>query len=340
MSPDVLFKRFFAPIVGVLLALCAYLQASGTMQLVATSHLALEEKDLLGTFLEGGAAKATKAVPFRKNTSADVLIERNPFDSVTGPLNTIVVELPEDEPEKAEEELMLSDPLNAPDCSGPTVTIVTESTDPQWSVANIKGAGEPKAELRRVGDVVGDYEVQFIGYNPAKLRPAVWFTQGKKLCQAFLFPESEIDGKKAAAPAAPAAKAKTAAAPAAAAAGGGVPKEIQDKISKVSESEINIERSVIDHVLENQAALMKTARIVPEQQDGKTVGIRLFGIRPDTLLGVLGMQNGDRLETINGFNMASPETALQAYARLRSASNLSVQVTRRGKPLTIEYKIK
>jgi general secretion pathway protein C len=63
-------------------------------------------------------------------------------------------------------------------------------------------------------------------------------------------------------------------------------------------------------------------------------------IRPDTLLGTLGLQNGDRLETINGFNMASPEKALEAYARLRTAGNLNVKVTRRGQPMSIDYRIK
>jgi general secretion pathway protein C len=79
---------------------------------------------------------------------------------------------------------------------------------------------------------------------------------------------------------------------------------------------------------------------VPEQKDGKVLGIRLFGIRPDTLLGTLGLQNGDRLEAINGFNMGSPEKALEAYARLRTASNLNVKVSRKGAPLSIDYRIK
>ena len=65
----------------------------------------------------------------------------------------------------------------------------------------------------------------------------------------------------------------------------------------------------------------------------------LFGIRPDTLLGKLGLQNGDRLEAINGFEMASPEKALEAYARLRTADSLAVKVTRRGAPVTIDFKI-
>jgi general secretion pathway protein C len=121
---------------------------------------------------------------------------------------------------------------------------------------------------------------------------------------------------------------------------GDVSDEIADKIEKVSETEFNVDRAVVDNILENQAQLMRTARIVPEKgADGKTVGIRLFGVRPNTLLGTLGLQNGDRLETINGFEMASPERALEAYARLRSASKLTIKITRRGQPVTLDFNI-
>ena len=69
-------------------------------------------------------------------------------------------------------------------------------------------------------------------------------------------------------------------------------------------------------------------------------GIKLFGLRPDTLLGTLGMQNGDKLQTINGFEVASPEKALEAYARLRTADHLNVQVNRGGQNMSIDYNIK
>jgi general secretion pathway protein C len=116
--------------------------------------------------------------------------------------------------------------------------------------------------------------------------------------------------------------------------------DIAARIQRVSDTEFNVDRAVVDKILENQAELMRSARIVPEQKDGKVVGIRLFGIRPDTLLGTLGFQNGDRLESINGFNMASPEKALEAYARLRTASNLNVKINRRGQTSSIDYRIK
>ena len=93
-------------------------------------------------------------------------------------------------------------------------------------------------------------------------------------------------------------------------------------------------------ILENQADLMRQARVIPEQENGRTVGIRMMGVKADSLLGVLGMQNGDRLQTINGFDMSSPEKALEAYARLRTADKLTVQVNRGGKNMNLDYNIK
>ena len=111
-------------------------------------------------------------------------------------------------------------------------------------------------------------------------------------------------------------------------------------IQKVSDTEFNIDRSVVDKILENQAELMKSTRIVPDTKDGKVLGIRLFGINSNTLLGALGLQNGDRLESINGFNLGSPEKALEAYARLRTAPQLDVTVNRRGAAVSIVHHIK
>ena len=111
------------------------------------------------------------------------------------------------------------------------------------------------------------------------------------------------------------------------------------KIHKVSETEFNVERAVVDEILENQAELMRSARIVPEKRGDKVLGIRLFGIRKGTLLSHLGFKNGDRLEAINGFEMANPQKALEAYGRLRTADALKVRINRKGAPVNIDFNI-
>jgi general secretion pathway protein C len=45
------------------------------------------------------------------------------------------------------------------------------------------------------------------------------------------------------------------------------------------------------------------------------------------------------LRTINGFSMTSPDTALEAYSRLRTADKLSLAIKRQNNEMTIDYNI-
>ncbi len=326
MAFDTLLKKYFTGVLLALLAVAAYFQASGSSA-------------LLGSWLFGASGSSLGALPSQapdlaglgkanvRVASADPILHRNAFDSITGPLDKLP-EVEADEPSGP----INTDPLTAPACDGVTVTIITESPDPLWSFAALRGPADPEPKLHRVGDTLGDKTVAYIGNNPVEHSPSVWMESGASLCQVLLFAAAEDSNAAKAAPAA--------AKPTKPSAANAVPSDIADKIRKVSDTEFEVDRSVVDKVLENQAALMRSARIVPEQKDGKVVGIRMFGIRKDTLLGTLGFQNGDRLETINGFDMTSPEKALEAYARLRTAGNLKVQITRRGKPTTVDFRIK
>jgi general secretion pathway protein C len=330
LALDPLLRKYFPGLVLALLALSAYFEASGASELVGAAFIA--------PAASGSAAKLPVhpplALPKSETRTAEPIIERNPFDSVTGPLNAKPIETPAPVPKDAEIQ-QTKDPLHVDQCEGITAFIITESTDRLWSVAALQGNGEPRPRMRRIGDDVAGKRVEYIGFNPVENSPSVWLSGGGALCQALLF--------RTAPPPAPAASAAPAAAPEAAApaAHGAptVPSDIASKIQKISDTEFHIDHAVIDNILEHQAELMKSARIVPEQKDGKVLGIRLFGIRPDTLLGTLGIQNGDRLESINGFNMGSPEKALEAYARLRTATSLNVKVSRRGQPVSIDYQI-
>lgn len=324
MTFDALLKRFFPAIVLFLIAVAAYFQAAGITELVAGAFL---ETPPAKTLPKAAARPIAASGDTRGAKTAEPILSRNPFDSVTGPLNRSPVEATEGATETQQADL--SNPLTAPDCGGISAHVITESTDPTWSIAVLQAPGDQLGRMRRVGDNVGDKQVAYIGFNPAKNSPSVWLVGGSALCQVLLF-------APAAPPAPPPAAAPKEQAPAGA---GGVPKDITDRIQKVSDTEFHVDRAVVDNILEHQAELMKQARIVPEQKDGKVVGIRLFGIRPDTLLGKLGLQNGDRLEAINGFEMASPEKALEAYAKLRTAESLNVKVTRRGQPVSIDFKI-
>ena len=321
MAVDQLLRKNFWLVVLPLVAIAALLNAQAVTQLVGIS-LTPDEKALAAPPPVAKVAPMSNASA--RNPSAEPILSRNPFDHVTGPLRPPAV----DETAAATTgPLDTSDPWNAPMCDGVKVLVIAASSDPDWSFAALTGTGEPKSVLRRRGGEIAGKKVHFVGWD------RVWFQNSGALCQGLLFKQPDLPVAKPADVAPAASTPPKSGAP-------GLDPALAKGIQKVSATEFNIDRSVVDKILENQSELMRQARIVPEQENGKVVGIRLFGVRPDTLLGTLGMENGDRLQTINGFDMASPEKALEAYARLRTADKLVVQVNRRGANMNLDYNIK
>ena len=70
------------------------------------------------------------------------------------------------------------------------------------------------------------------------------------------------------------------------------------------------------------------------------VGVRILGVRPGSVLSALGIENGDRLTNINGYDVADPQRALEAYGKIRNAENIVVAVNRSGKAMSLDIQIK
>jgi len=105
------------------------------------------------------------------------------------------------------------------------------------------------------------------------------------------------------------------------------------------EGRCTIARGELERLLENPAQLTRQARIMPSVKDGVTRGLKLYGIRPNSLPRALGFKNGDLLVAINDQSMTTPEHALEAYAALRKADTLKFAIDRKGEPLTLTLKI-
>jgi len=318
MGSDAQLKRFFPLIICVMIGLAAYFQASGIGQLVGAS-------------INDGPAAAPVNVASRsglatngKTVSARPILRRNPFDSVTGPLDDSPLEISEEGAAAEGSDGNSDDWYADPKCDFGRVLLISASDDPTWSFAAIQdSSGKPI--LRRRGDEIASHTVQFLSWD------RVWLSDGSKRCQMEIGDKSQIAKKQPERTSQTSRRGRRRSRT--------LPPEMAAKIHKVSDTEFNVERSVVDDILENQAELMRSARIVPEKDGDKVVGIRLFGIRSGTLLNHLGLQNGDRLQSINDFEITDPQKALEAYGRLRSANSLKVKVDRKGQPVTIDFNI-
>jgi general secretion pathway protein C len=111
-------------------------------------------------------------------------------------------------------------------------------------------------------------------------------------------------------------------------------------VKRVDDTHYEIDRALVDKILGDPSTVMRQARIVPSIVNGKPNGFKMYAIRPNSVFAKIGMQNGDTISSINGFDMTSPDKALEVYTKVRSASALSISLVRRGQPVAMEYSIK
>ncbi len=307
------------------LALCAFFLAQGTTRVLAAELLA---PNAVAAKPAGKRFTATQPRFLRKRDAATIL-RRNIFDSARGDLTA--EPLPEIPLGEDGQPIDSWDPNRPPPkCAGKLrlVGSVVSPVAPDWSFAAIAGSSDGKTMLYREGSDVDGSRVVAVHSS------SVVMSGSTGVCQLLMFEEEETAAARA-----PVAQKPAAAKPADARSAGLSAEELTDGIEKITDTKFNIQRGLVDKVLANQGSLMKSARVIPHEENGRVVGVKLYGIRRNSLLGRLGVRNGDMLRTINGFDMTSPDTALEAYSRLRSADKLTLAVKRQNKEITIDYNI-
>lgn len=110
-------------------------------------------------------------------------------------------------------------------------------------------------------------------------------------------------------------------------------------IKQLGENRYQIPRGELDRTLSNLNDVALQARIIPAFKDGQATGFRLFSIRPDSVYSRIGMQNGDVIRRINGYEMNSPEKALEIYTKLKESTHIEIDVDRNGTNVTKSYNI-
>jgi general secretion pathway protein C len=102
---------------------------------------------------------------------------------------------------------------------------------------------------------------------------------------------------------------------------------------------ISLKRSRIESAVKDVNTLMKQIRIRPHFRNGKPDGLRLTGIRPNSIFYNMGLKSGDIITGVNNNNIESVDDVLKFYQSLQSSSNVRLEIKRRGRPRTINYNI-
>lgn len=321
MNPDAFVKRGFAFILGGMVAVSAYYQASGVSHLIA-HQIARDGAP------PAPVATAPVEAPLSedRSTSAAPILERNPFDSITGPLVP-----PPSEALAGQADLSRLDPYLAPLCDTGRVVLIAVSEDPEWSFAAVEAEGGRTALGRRGGEI-GGRKVEHIAWD------RVWMTSGGARCQMQLGKKSGNDGKKAPEPQ-PRAPEPPRERPSRASGRSDVPPEIASRMKRVSETEIDIDRSAAAKIFEQPEIVTNTSAAIPEMRDNQVVGLKMM-VKPGSVLESFGLQSGDLVKSINSIDLTDPQKAMLAYTRMRSDKSLSVVVERDGRPVRLKVNIR
>lgn len=86
--------------------------------------------------------------------------------------------------------------------------------------------------------------------------------------------------------------------------------------------------------------LTRGARVLPSYKNGVADGFKLYAIRPTSIVGALGLKNGDTVRAINGAPLTNLDDALALYQSLGDATRFELDLTRRGRPVTLTIEIR
>lgn len=98
-------------------------------------------------------------------------------------------------------------------------------------------------------------------------------------------------------------------------------------------------KSYRDALLNDPQSVMGLVRAEPFQKDGQLVGYRIRPGNDRQLLRKFGLRSGDVVTAVNGVPMNNPIKALEVLRDLSTATQLTVDVQRRGVPQSFTFAI-
>ncbi|RLB98347.1 MAG: hypothetical protein DRH34_13970 [Deltaproteobacteria bacterium] len=101
-----------------------------------------------------------------------------------------------------------------------------------------------------------------------------------------------------------------------------------------------VNQSVITSSLNNINDLKRQIRIKPITGGGKSDGLLLYSIKPDSFFHTLGLKTGDIIRKVNGNPTRSIQDAVKIYQSLENPDKVKVSILRNGKNQEIVYRVK
>lgn len=109
---------------------------------------------------------------------------------------------------------------------------------------------------------------------------------------------------------------------------------------KVSENSWVIDQKAVTDSLNDMGRVLTDARLTPKVSGAGVEGFTVTEIKPKGIFDAIGLKNGDVLTKINGYEIDSPEKAVQVLSALRGQTNIDLDILRDGRPRSLHYSIR
>lgn len=110
-------------------------------------------------------------------------------------------------------------------------------------------------------------------------------------------------------------------------------------ITKVSDTQMSIDRSEVDKALGNLNQILTQARCTPHTENGRPAGYRCYQIVPGSIYDKIGMKNGDIICGINGEEISDMSKALKLFEELKTSTRIELCIKRNRQTMNMVYDI-
>lgn len=100
---------------------------------------------------------------------------------------------------------------------------------------------------------------------------------------------------------------------------------------RVPRRTITVRRNDIDRSLTDINELLSEASIRPHFKDGEPDGLAITGVKANSIFRKMGFRNGDIVKGIGGNEIKTPEDLIGLYNDLKSETEVSLEIIRRGR---------
>jgi general secretion pathway protein C len=108
-------------------------------------------------------------------------------------------------------------------------------------------------------------------------------------------------------------------------------------VATATKSSVNVKKEEIDDALADMSKILTQARVRPYFSEGEADGFMISRIKQGSIFQKMGIRNGDIIQGVNSEPIKSPDDMLELYKGLKSGSQITLNIKRRGKEETLEY---